>query len=124
MSPLARYIVDAIVLEDQSPTDLAPQEQKSPTLGRRPRRTHRHRRWPAAPRPHPRPNSRLPTTRWTLACAQCLATGAHDVLRQDNGGPEGIRTPYLLRAIQALSLLSDAPTCPQSRGERPVQPGR
>src|SRR3989442_904913 len=45
MSPLARYIVDAIVLEGQSPTDLAPQEQKSPTLGRRPRRTHRHRRW-------------------------------------------------------------------------------
>ncbi len=36
MSPLARYIVDAIVLEGQSPTDLAPQEQKSPTLGRRP----------------------------------------------------------------------------------------
>ncbi len=37
-----------------------------------------------------------------------------------NGGSEGIRTPYLLSAIQALSQLSYGPTCSRNRGERPV----
>ena len=34
----------------------------------------------------------------------------HDVLRQDNGGPEGIRTPDLLTASQTRSQLRHGPT--------------
>ncbi len=36
----------------------------------------------------------------------------------NNGGAEGIRTPYLLNAIEALSQLSYSPTCPHSVAER------
>ena len=39
---------------------------------------------------HPRPNSQLPTSRRSLACAQCLATGVLYVLRQDRRVASGI----------------------------------
>ena len=105
MSGLARYVVDAVVLERRSPTELAREHgitrrwihklvkrfkeggypALEPALGDR---THvpirpRRRRRRANPRPDPRPKPFLSTARWPLACAQCLATGENYVLRED-----------------------------------------
>src|SRR5438105_15953063 len=82
----------------------------SRSLGQPPSVAHHHRGRRVNSRPDPRPQSQLPTPRWSLACPQCLATGVHHVVRHDIGGPEGIRTPDLLSAIQARSQLRHRPT--------------
>ena len=50
------------------------------------------------------------TTRRVLACGQYLATGENYVLREDIGGPEGIRTPDLQTASLSRSQLRHGPT--------------
>ena len=102
-------------LDDKSRLALA---SRSFLTGRRRRCSDHHRGRGADPGADARPDSELPTPRRPLACPQCLATGVRYVLRQDRCGPEGIRTPDLLNAIQTRSQLRHGPTATDASSYR------
>ena len=97
----------------------------APSAARLPSRSSAPRSRPRLPQPRRRPTTesavtassrtaagpraRLFRPRRPMARPQCPATGVLDVLRQDKGGANGIRTHDLLRAREALSQLSYRP---------------
>src|SRR2546426_11864634 len=90
-------VEDVTSADSDTSASVSRTRQEGQTAGRRRRRSHHHRGGRTPPISHPRADTHLLRPWRTLAGAQCLATGLHDVLRHDigrvawdlNPGPHG-----------------------------------